>query len=471
VTSYIQGVDDHDPQNVQPLIEHLAYLMDTDGLRTQIAHTGTNVNDMQAGLAQYMAWTGVNPPGDVDGDGVVTSTDVSLISAAVGSAPGSPGWNMMYDIFPVTLGWPNKGLADNVIDPNDMNLALQHVGQTARFNETTVFAPEFSFVEQEFEKCEDVVLNLGFWYYDGINWYREEYPYPYPNTGINGHSVTVAGINSTSLKIAISDPALDAFENGLIPEGRIPYPHGHAPVEPPYVAHNNASLVSQDIYNVSIIPPEYPPCPGGSWAIEAYPPNTPSIFAIVESAVITSPYGIHDVAITDLSSIKTIIGTCSCHPHAYGGKVTVTVQNVGDFTEQNVSFTLYANETAINGTTGITLSPSASATLTFKWDGYIGTGFTYGNYTLKAAADRVPGELDANMANNNCTCGTHVHVGVPGDITSAVPGVFDKLVDTRDITHLILNFLSTTPNLDINDDGIVNTRDVTIAILHFQQRE
>jgi hypothetical protein len=103
VTSYLPGLDDHDPANVQPLVEHLAYLMDTDGRRTGLAHSGTYVNDMEAGLAHYLSWTGVNPKGDVNGDGVVNQTDVAIVNAALGSTPISGNWNMAADIYPVTL--------------------------------------------------------------------------------------------------------------------------------------------------------------------------------------------------------------------------------------------------------------------------------------------------------------------------------------------------------------------------------
>ena len=83
VTSYNPGVwDDHDPQNVQPLVEHLAYLMDTDGRRTGLAHIGTTAADMQAGIAHYLSWSGVNPLGDVNGDGTKSLKTLFSCSAS-----------------------------------------------------------------------------------------------------------------------------------------------------------------------------------------------------------------------------------------------------------------------------------------------------------------------------------------------------------------------------------------------------
>ncbi|RLI41382.1 hypothetical protein DRO69_11650, partial [Candidatus Bathyarchaeota archaeon] len=171
VTSYNPGVwDDHDPQNVQPLVEHLAYLMDTDGMRTGIQHIGTNVWDVQAGIAQYLSWSGVNPLGDVNGDGIVNQTDVDIVNAAMGTSPGMEDWDMRADIYPVTLGYPP--IADNIIDINDLSLVAANLGKTGTFYEQTVQAPDFQFIEKEIERSEDVILMLGFWYFDGESWIR-----------------------------------------------------------------------------------------------------------------------------------------------------------------------------------------------------------------------------------------------------------------------------------------------------------
>ena len=41
--------DDHDSRNVVPLVEKLAWFMDTDGRLTGLLHKGTSAADMQAG--------------------------------------------------------------------------------------------------------------------------------------------------------------------------------------------------------------------------------------------------------------------------------------------------------------------------------------------------------------------------------------------------------------------------------------
>lgn len=209
--------DDHHPQNVQPFIQHLAYSMDTDGQRTGILHNTTKVEDMETGLAQYLSWTGVNPQGDVNGDGIVDQTDYNIVLAANGTTPVQANWDMRADIWPVTLGWPAPGIADNIIDNNDLNLVAANMNKTGMFYEITVPMPKFYFIEEEVERSEDVVLTLGFYIevVPGEEYRRENETYPY------GHAVTVAGINSVTMQIAISDPAIDAFELGLAP-GRSP---------------------------------------------------------------------------------------------------------------------------------------------------------------------------------------------------------------------------------------------------------
>jgi len=183
-------------------------------------------------------------------------------------------------------------------------------------------------------------------------------------------------------------------------------------------------------------------------------------YPLMKHAHISEP----DAAVTNVTSAKTIIG------QGYGGNVTVTAQYLGDFTE-NFNVTTYANLTVI-GTLNFDLTSGSTESKLFVWNT---TGFTYGNYTLKAAADVVPGETD--IEDNNYTCPVPVHVGVPGDISGPTQGVYDGTCNMRDIQYLILYFNTNPsspnwkPNADINNDGTVNMRDITIAILNFNKHE
>ena len=188
VESYNPGVwDDHDPQNVPPLIEDLAFLMNTNNLQgiPLDDHCGTTPMEMQMGIDMYLEEKG--------------------------------------------LAW--------------------------KFYEHTEKAPHFYWIEEQVEKCEDVILLLGFWQSaDGVNWWRP-----------GGHYVTVVGVDSTSMYIAVSDPFRDAAEFGGM--GRV-LPPGHGPWDhtgPPETLHNNATYVSHDIYHVGPSP-----SPGGAWGLVDY---------------------------------------------------------------------------------------------------------------------------------------------------------------------------------------------------------
>ena len=432
------GWDDHDPQNVPPLVEHLAYLMDTDGRRTGQIHSGTYVNDMQAGLTQYLSWSGVNPLGDVDGNGIVDPIDVNIVNLALGSVPGAPNWDMRADVFPASVSYPP--FADNFVDPNDLNLVTMNMGRTGLFYEHTVNRPTFEYIEYEVERCQDVVLLLGYWYYNDITmeWYRE-----------GGHYVTVAGVDSTDFKIAISDPMEDAFENGLIPEGRVPIPHSHPPIEPPYVTHNDAALVSHDIYNVMMFSPPFPPCPGGDWTLVNYVnwQPTPPYFTVIEFAVVTSQLADPDIAVLNVTTGKT-----GCKPWPTLSKrfttwVNVTVENQGPFTE-SFTVTAYADAIIIGTQNVISLAPSTQMTLKFDWNS---STFAYGNYTISASASVVPAETD--ILDNTFTDGI-VGVTLPGDATG------DWRVGPADFAYLSASYGSTpgTPKWDPNADFDCNDK-------------
>jgi hypothetical protein len=416
VKSYNSSVwDDHDPRNVKPFVEHLAYLMDTDGMRTKLWHDGTTVWDMQAGITQYLSWSGVNPLGDVDGNGIVDHVDTEIVSMAMNGKPGDANWTMSADIWPETITGPYT--ADNVIDQNDLNLVTQNLGKTGLFYEhTTELYPSFYYIEEEVERCQDVVLCLGF--YDQYG-YRD-----------GGHFVTVAGVNSTTYQLLISNPIRDDYE-ALMTPGRSPVPHVHMPPEPPYITHNNASLVSQDAYTIVYN------AVGGYWALMGYFSDQ-AWEARIEFAVITSPY-IRNIAVTDVHA-PTIVN----RGDTISGRanVNVTIQNNGEKTESFFDVYVYANTTNI-GTQTISLDAGTQTTITFQWDT---TGYTVGNYTITAYADRLLGET--NYDDNTLENGK-VTVKLIGDLGSGAPVAhffqFDGLVDPSDTALYIRCLRGTAP--------------------------
>lgn len=116
--------------------------------------------------------------------------------------------------------------------------------------EHTYEEPYFHEMEDSLKKSQDIILLLGF--------YDEQY------ARVGGHFVTMAGVCSESLKIAVSDPAKDAAVYGW--PGRVRLgDHPEPPVDP--TKHNDPSYVSQDIYLSSL----ESPTPGNPhWGLPDY---------------------------------------------------------------------------------------------------------------------------------------------------------------------------------------------------------
>jgi len=442
--------DDHDPLNIPYLVEHLAWLMDCDALRTGpftgVWWSGTYVNDMEAGLAQYLSWSGVNPQGDVNGDGIVDPTDVMIVEIAMGSVPGGPGWDLAADIFPATVSYPP--MTDNIIDPNDLDLVLMHLGETGIFYEHTADAWEdwefFWYIEEEVERCQDVVLLLGF-YLEGTD-IRE-----------GGHYVTVAGVNSTTMELLISNPIRDDFEAGKTP-GRSPVPHVHPP-EPPYITHNDASLVSHDAYHVSLLP-----SPSGyHFVLDGY--FDPPLEARIEYAVITSPLEPlpePDIAVTNLTICygQTVI------PQGVDLTwINVTVTNEGP-TDETFTLTVHWNTTNVIGSTSVSLLSGETKVIKFTWD--TSTLQRYASYTLSAHATPVLGETDIT---DNTYINDTVILVVPGDVDG------DGDVDLYDAVALLLCYGAKLgspkydPNMDIDNDGDIDLYDAVRLLLRYGYKE
>jgi hypothetical protein len=345
---------------------------------------------------------------------------------------------------------------------------LKQQGVDSLFEVHNSSFPTFRWIDNETEVCQDVELCLEFWQWTPSGWIQPTFSEASLN---HGHCVTCAGSNSTTSQVAVSDPYQDAYEAGLVP-GRSPMPHGYPHNS---AVHNDAQYVSQDIYTASLFnfsqlpvapPPGYP---STAYELQGYmqtiPGTDPSYHAFIRLAVATSPVGIHDVAVTNLTSAKTVIGQGCC------GNLTVTVQNQGNFTE-NFNVTAYANATTITTITNITLASGISTTITFTWNT---TDFAKGNYTVSAVADTVSGET--NTANNNFTDGI-VKVAIVGDVNA------DGKVDMKDISLAAKAFGTRpgdgrwNPNADVTGgpaagvpDGKVDMKDISFVAKRFGQHD
>jgi hypothetical protein len=164
---------------------------------------------------------------------------------------------------------------------------------------------------------------------------------------------------------------------------------------------------------------------------------------------------IHDVAVTNVTSLKTMVG------QGHSGNIIVTVQNKGDRTE-NVNVTVNANTTFIQSL-NVTLSSGNSTNVTFTGNTI---GLAYGNYTIWAYALPVNGEV--STANNNCT-GGQITVTFPGDING------DFKVGLPDLVMLAQAYgskpgdLNWNPNADIDGNGIVGLSDLVALAQRYGQ--
>lgn len=165
---------------------------------------------------------------------------------------------------------------------------------------------------------------------------------------------------------------------------------------------------------------------------------------------------VHDIAVTDGTSLKTIVG------QGYSSNVTITVANQGSFAEI-FNVTVYANVTAID-TQQTSLNVTNQTILMFTWNTM---NFDYGNYALTAFAWPVPGENIT--ANNNFTLPNCLEVTIPGDING------DFKVSLSDLVLLANAYGSKpgdtkwNPNADINGNNIVDLSDLVLMAIHYGQ--
>jgi len=157
---------------------------------------------------------------------------------------------------------------------------------------------------------------------------------------------------------------------------------------------------------------------------------------------------IPDLAVTNVTLSKTIVG------QGYTISIETTVKNRGFYFE-NFNVIAYANTTIIQTQT-MTLTSGNSTTITFTWNT---TGFAYGNYTISAVTDIVPGETFT--ADNNYFDDI-VLVTIPGNMDG------DGDVDSYDFYLFSGKYGSSIgdptyiPEADIDGDGDVDSMDFYI---------
>ena len=185
------------------------------------------------------------------------------------------------------------GSGTNVHDMEDcIDEWLNQTGLDGVLYEHTEKNPDFYWIAEELERCQNIILLLGFWEEQEVE------PGVWEWRRIGGHYVTVAGVNTEAecyydgkkgerglqvkhpegfdtetgyrtgmyipTMIALSDPFLDNAE--VWEPGRV-LPPWHPPAPHPPTVHNDALFVSHDYYWVE----PWSESPGGEWWIPDYP--------------------------------------------------------------------------------------------------------------------------------------------------------------------------------------------------------
>jgi len=169
----------------------------------------------------------------------------------------------------------------------------------------------------------------------------------------------------------------------------------------------------------------------------------------------TPPSG-HNVAVISVVPSKTVVGQgCSCSITVYG-------VNRGEYSE-NFNVTVYANTTSI-ASQNVTLSSGDSADITFTWNT---SGFVKGNYTIRAIADTVLGEIDTE---DNTLINGIVTVTISGDVDGNFKVQLADLVILAKAYGSRPGELKWNPNADIDDNGVVGLSDLVILTNHYGQQ-
>jgi len=214
-------------------------------------HNSSNVNDPAT------QWPPGGPP----------PTTPAFVPGPQPQPSGLPAWGELVE----RLAWyvdcdgirTGRDLFGTYPGPMELGITqwLQEEGLSHMLEVTSVRDPDFYFMAEAVESGDCVILQIGWWWEEDLDVWRRP----------GGHYVTVAGVNTSELLIAISDPSW----NQTPPDD--------------FQHHNDAAIVSHDIWRVDLDSRG----PDGWWGLpdyavarfaERYPDR--SIYALVELTMI-----------------------------------------------------------------------------------------------------------------------------------------------------------------------------------------
>ena len=192
---------------------------------------------------------------------------------------------------------------------------------------------------------------------------------------------------------------------------------------------------------------------------------------IEHEAIDGEVYGkIHDVAVINVVSSKAGcpgVGDGVPYPVLCQGRtaeVNVTAENQGNNTE-SFDVTVYANDSIIQTFTVTNLDPSNQETRTVIWNA---TGWAKGNYTIKAVADQVTGEIDLG---DNTFIDKWVVVVHPGDLDNSGEVDITDVVMVTGIYRAKIGDPEYNACRDVVEDGEIDISDVVAVTGHYREKD
>jgi hypothetical protein len=184
------------------------------------------------------------------------------------------------------------------------------------------------------------------------------------------------------------------------------------------------------------------------------PVHNPIVHTAADGAVDVATF--HNIVITQVQSMKTATGS------GYSMNVSVTLANWGTSTE-TFNVTIYANGTFATRKQ-FTLEQASEITSAIVWNT---NGWGFGNRTILAAADIVPGET---ITSDNTLADGWVVVTIPGDIDGNFKVNLSDLVLLAQAYGSRLSEPRYRINADIDNNAVVGLSDLVALAQHYGQQ-
>jgi len=182
--------------------------------------------------------------------------------------PGNPGMRQgeFVEDLAYVVRTDSRGQTSEGTDLESLALGIgQYIHERGLWPDYTVEvrkSPSLIWLTDQVQQNKPIILLVGFWEYQWVTDGNGHGSWQWRRLG--GHYVSVAGTCLVSNQVALSDPWRDGAEIGMS-AGRVLPPH--SPHLGDATVHNDAQIVSHDLYGV-----QPSASPGGLWELMGYAP-------------------------------------------------------------------------------------------------------------------------------------------------------------------------------------------------------